>query len=136
MDPDLVLPIVLLAQPEYSVAESEDVFVGCVLGISQLLYTQQGALSVVGLHKGSLQDSEELLQNVLLSQQFLPVPVARGHDLERVLAVLLVLLVRQKVDDVLQKARQRPGNADNKNTLKGIGKAHPPSTLLCVTKET
>ena len=136
MDADLILPVVLLAQPKYSVAESEDVLVGRIFGVSQLLYPQQGALSVVGLHEGCLQDAKELLQNVLLSQQFLPVPVARGHDLQRVLAVLLVLLVRQKVDDVLQKARQRPVDArNNKNHLKEL-EMHIPRLPCCVTRET
>ena len=106
----LVLPVVLLTKSEYSVAESEYVLIGRVLGIPELLYPEQGALSALGLHEGGLQDPKELLQDVLLSQQFLPVPVARRHDLERVLAVLLVLLIRQKVNDVLQEARQRPEN--------------------------
>ena len=110
----LVLPVVLLTEPEYPVAEPEDVLVGRVLGVPELLDAQERSLAVVGLHEGRLQDPEELLEDVLLPQQLLPVAVARRHDLERVLAVLLVLLVGQEVDYVLQQARQRPGS---KNSL-------------------
>jgi len=62
---------------------------------------------IKGSHFSYLKDSEYLLENVLFSEQLLPVPTTGGFDLQGVLPVLLVLLVGQKVDDVLKQTRQR-----------------------------
>ena len=54
-----------------------------------------------------LQDSKELLEDILFPQELFPVPVAARGDVKRLFAVLLVLLVGQEVDDVLKKRRKR-----------------------------
>ena len=60
-----------------------------------------------------LQNPEELLEDVLLPEELLPVPVGGGLDLERLLPVLLVLLIGQEVDDVLQKTGEGSVIMDN-----------------------
>ncbi len=63
-----------------------------------------------------LQYPEQLLEYVLLPEELLPVPVAGHGDLERVLAVLLVLLVGEEVDDVLEQRCQGSGERGEKKT--------------------
>ena len=80
-----------------------------------------------------LQYPEQLLEYVLLPEELLPVPVAGHGDLERVLAVLLVLLVGEEVDDVLEQRCQ--GSGERRERKARYGNSLTSNRYICRTSD-
>ena len=108
----LVLSVVFLRQLEDSVAKPEYVFVGSVSRIRELLNLQHRTIAILGLGEGGFEDAKELLEDVLLPQQLLSVSQHSAPDvfqlhLKWIRFLLVILHVRQEVDDVLEQVGQR-----------------------------
>ena len=108
----LVLSVVFLRQLEDSVAKPEYVLVGGVSRIRELLNLQHRTIAILGLGERGLEDAKELLEDVLLPQQLLSVSQHSAPDvfqlhLKWIRFLLVILHVRQEVDDVLEQVGQR-----------------------------
>lgn len=115
---DLVLAVVLKTNAEYTVAESENVFVGRILGVRQLVETQPGPFAVFCFREWNVQNLEELFQNRLLPQQLLAVAIRiRDRQIQRFRLILIRLQIGNEIDDVLQQARNRPADFVHPNCV-------------------